>query len=336
MKLFPILALASIVFVSSASLVVAQTVTPVTSPAPRPEQTIQEATQDDPSLLDVQIQELVELSQLEAKSQATESQSLATPSAEVEQKIQEKRDEDITEPTSKQKSVLAAYLDEHPPEPLSWNNFIQHAIRGAIENGLPANIVVLILLFPVITSIIAFSRHIIGLKGFGVYTPAVLSVALVSTGIATGLVVFATILLAGLISKTVLRRFRMSYLPRTAFLLWGVSILTLLVLVIAANLGITTLLTLNIFPLLIIMLLAENFMESESFSSRKQALRLSVETVGLAIFCSLIIGAQTVQKWVILHPEISLLTVAVVNFAVSRYTGLRLLERIRFQSILEK
>lgn len=270
---------------------------------------------------------------------STESGKLASPSAEIVEKIQEKRDQDITETTGKQKSKLAAYLDEHPIDSLSWHNPMQHAIRKAIENGLAANIVVLMILFPVVTTIIAASRHVVGLKGFGIYTPAVLSIAFLSTGIPTGVVIFVTVLLSAMISRSVVKKLRLPYLPRTAMLLWGVSLISLLVLVGASMFPVPrifSILSVSIFPLLIIILLTENFMESQLFSSQKEAWRLTSETLLIAILCSTFISMESVQQFVILQPELTFLIVAFLNLLLGRYTGLRLLEYLRFKTILEK
>ncbi len=114
---------------------------------------------------------------LEATAEATLSAEVATPSAEVEEaspsakveeKIQEKTQKDITETTGEVKSKLAQYLDENPLEPLNPFNFVQHAIRRAVDAGVPANMLVLLLLFPIVASFIAISRHILGLRGCGV------------------------------------------------------------------------------------------------------------------------------------------------------------------------
>ena len=260
----------------------------------------------------------------------------ASPSAEVVQKIQEKKDQDITETTSKQRSKLFALLEDNPPGPLSWHNFMQHGLRQAVLNGLAANIVVLILLFPLITSIIAASRHLIGLKGFGVYAPAVLSVAFVSTGIITGLSMFITVLVTALISRAAVKKLRLQYLPRTAMLLWGVSVAVLVLLAATSIFGLTTFLTINIFPLLIIMLLTENFMETQLMSSQSQAVRLTLETVLIAIVCSLLISLDSVQTFVLLNPELTIATVALFNVIVGKYSGLRFLEYFRFRSIIER
>ncbi|MGD9129741.1 MAG: 7TM domain-containing protein [Candidatus Woesebacteria bacterium] len=269
-------------------------------------------------------------------AEATESSKLSSPSAEVVEKIQKKKDEDITDPSSQQQSNLVQYLEQHPIGKLTWHNFLQHAIRNSIEKGLPANIIVLLILFPTIASIIAASRHIIGLRGFGIYIPAVLSVAFVSTGIITGTSIFLAVLLAATLSRKIIKKFKMPYLPRTAMLLWGVSIIILAILIISSNFDKFSLLTLNIFPLLIIMLLTENFMETQLFTSQREAFTLTLETLLIAILCSLIIGMEEIRQFVILKPELTLIGVAVINYIISKYTGLRLLEYIRFGSLLNK
>lgn len=312
------------------------------TPLPVAAQTIQDAIQDTiqeaPSLLtaDLEVVDPSEVAESTDSAEATDSSRLASPSAEVVERIREKTEEDITQPTETQKSKLASYLDENPPGPLSWHNALQYAIRNSVEKGLPANIVVLILLFPVITMVIAASRHVIGLEGFGIYIPAVLSVAFVSTGLTTGVVTFAAVLLAGVLSRKVVRRLRMPYLPRTAMLLWSVSFIMLLLLISAALLNLVSLLSINIFPLLIIMLLTENFMETQLFTSQKKAIRLTFETLLIASLLGFFIGLESVQRFVIVHPEITLLSVFALNLAIGRFKGLRFLEYFRFRSLLER
>ncbi len=119
-------------------------------------------------------------------------------------------------------------------------------------------------------------------------------------------------------------------------LLWAVSILILGLLILSAMVGFKSLLAINIFPLLITMLLSENFMETQLFNSQKEAIRLTLETLFIAIFCSIFISLEGVQQFVLLRPELTLIAIAFINTALGRYSGLRLIEYIRFQSILEK
>jgi hypothetical protein len=275
---------------------------------------------------------------LEATPLASASAETASPSAEIAAKIEQKEEKDITQTTPQVKSRLARILDDNPIGPLSWNNFIQQAIRRAVDGGVPANILVLLLLFPVIASFIAVSRHFIGLEGFGVYIPAVLAVALLSTGIISGLSLFIVIILVATIGRDVVKRLRLQYLPRTAVVLWAVSIAVFGVLLISPFLirvGID-LITLSIFPILVLILLSENFIDAQLSSTQSRALQLMAETIVLAVMSALFVRTQFVQDFVILHPEITILAVLLIDLAVGKYTGLRVTEYLRFKSIIDR
>lgn len=269
-------------------------------------------------------------------SASTVSGSLSSPSAEVEEKIQEKKDKDLTDTGGKQKSELAIFLDQNPPQPLAWNNFLQHAIRSAVGSGVPANVIVLTLLFPVAAALIAASRHIIGLKGFGIYIPTVLSVAFVSTGIIPGIIIFAAITIMALVFNKLIKKIRIPYLPRTALLLWTISVGIFGLLMLAPVLHVTNLMTVNIFPILILMLLSENFLDAQSKSKESQALALTIETIILASISSWLLNWDFLQKVALKEPELLLLVTALSSLIIGKFSGLRVSERLRFRDIIEE
>jgi len=269
-------------------------------------------------------------------AEGTPAASLASPSAAVVEKVREKKDQDITDPGGKQKSKLAQFLDDNPPEPLSWNNFMQHGIRYAVSNGVGANTIVLILLFPLIASLIAASRHIIGLRGFGIYTPAVLSVALVSTGLFEGVIIFGAIATTAVIANHFIRNLKLSYLPRTGLLLSIISLGIFGVLVLSPALNVVSLLTVNIFPILILVLLSENFLDAQSKTKQSDAIALTAETLGLAFISGLILQWEAMQKFVLLEPELFAIGIMSLNIIIGKFVGLRISERLRFHSIIEE
>lgn len=130
---------------------------------------------------------------------------------------------DITQSTLEVKGKLEKVLDDNPAGPLSWKNFFRHAAGSAVEHGVPVNTVVLILLFPLVVAIVAASRHLVGMRGVGILTPALLSVALLATGVWSGVLLFLVILLVTTSARILLKRLKMQYLPRLALLLWTVS-----------------------------------------------------------------------------------------------------------------
>ena len=272
------------------------------------------------------------LSALLASESATASQA-----AKVEEKIQQKSETDITETQGAVKSRLAQYLDDNPIGGLTPFNFIQHAIRRAVNQGVPANMLVLMLLFPVIASLIAVSRHVIGLQGFGVYTPAVLAVAFVSTGISTGILLFIIIIIGAIIGKTLLQYFKLQYLPRTALLLWMVSLLVFTFLLLSPYVvSFFNLVAVGIFPILVLILLSENFIGSQLSVNYSRLFELTLETLVLAIGSALLMRMNLTQEFVILHPEATILVVAILDYAVGKYTGLRIAEYFRFKPIMDE
>lgn len=271
-----------------------------------------------------------------ASAEATAEASLASPSAETIEKIKEKKDEDITESTGEQKSKLVKYLEQNPIEEPGLTNILQQAIRNAVSEGVPPNVIVLILLFPLVSSFIAASRHIIGLRGFGIYIPAVLSVALVSTGVIEGTIMFLAIIAVALPAKKILARFKLPYLPRTAILLWFVSLAILAVQLLAPFLGMVTLMTVNIFPIMILVLLAENFLDAQARTKPADAIALTIETLGLAFLSGLLLKWEALQKLALLQPELLILASLAINLMVGKFIGLRVSEYFRFRSLMEE
>jgi len=269
--------------------------------------------------------------------EASQSANSASPSAEIEQKIQEQKDKDITNTSGQTKNILVAYLDDNPPEPLSWNNFLEHAVRYAVKQGVQPNVIVLVILFPLVATLIAASRHIIGLRGFGIYIPAVLSVALVSTGVFEGTIIFLAIIITAYFSKQLIAKTKLPYLPRTGLLIWTISIALLLLLLFIAPLAdLVNLMSVNIFPILILILLSENFIDAQVRTKPSDAIALALETIGLAFICGLILKSETLRKFTLLEPELLLVTTAMINVIAGKFVGLRLSERLRFRSIIEE
>jgi len=267
------------------------------------------------------------------ENQATESAE-ATSAGQLE--IEEVVKEDITERTSPVKGKLEGYLAEKSVEVLRWNNFIQIGIRQAVDQGVSANTIVLVLLFPLVALMIASGRHLLGLTGFGIFVPAMLSVAFVATGIRVGMILFLVIWLLATISRKITKRLKMQYLPRMALLMWFISVGVLAVLLGAVNVNLGELSAVSIFPILILMLLSENFIEVQVGKSKREAFRVTMQTMIMAIGAAVVLKLDFVQKLVLLNPEIYLALVAVMNVYVGKYVGLRLLENFKFKSLLKK
>ena len=93
---------------------------------------------------------------------------------------------------------------------------------------------------------------------------------------------------------------------------------------------------LSIFPLLILILLAENFIEVQMSKSQREAMELTVESLVMAVGASAVVSLEVVQRLVLSYPEWYVISVAAFNIFVGRYVGLRLLELVKFRELLRK
>jgi len=253
-----------------------------------------------------------------------------------ERQIQKVTEQDITERTSPVKGRLEGYLSQKQPGELDWKNFLQIAIRQAVDKGVSANTIVLVLLFPLVAGLIAAGRHLLGFQGFGIFVPAMLAVALVATGIKVGLTLFMVIYLTANVARKITQKLKLQYLPRMALLMWFISLGVLGVLLGAVNVeAVSSLSAASIFPILILMLLTENFIEVQTGKSRHEAANLILQTLIIAVATAFLLRLDVIQRFVLLNPELFLALVAAFDWYVGKYVGLRALEWVKFRKLVK-
>lgn len=243
---------------------------------------------------------------------------------------------DITQKSSESLGPLETLLKEQKPGPAWPFNPVKHAIRGTVAAGVPANTLVLLLLLPIVTFVIAFSRNVVGIRGFGIFLPAALSVVLVATGPVVGIGLFLVIVAVSTVVRMLLRKLKvkLQYLPRMSFILWAVVLAVLVVLFMAPVLNFPALANVSIFAVLVLILLAEEFNRAQLGKSAKTAANLTFETLVLSLISYGFLVLQPLRAYVLLNPEIALLLTAVADLALGKYTGLRVMEYYRFRKLI--
>jgi len=243
---------------------------------------------------------------------------------------------DITQKSTESLGPLELLLKNQKLGPAWPFNPIKYAIRGAVASGVPANTIVLLLLLPIVTFVIAFSRNVVGIRGFGIFLPAALSVVFVATGPVVGIGLFLVIVAVSTAIRLLLRKLKLKlqYLPKMSFILWAVVLGVLGVLFMAPLLNFSALANVSIFAVLILILLAEDFSRVQLGKSAKTAVNLTFETLILSAISYLFLTLQPLRAYVLLNPEISLLLVAAADLILGKYTGLRVMEFYRFRKLI--
>jgi hypothetical protein len=244
---------------------------------------------------------------------------------------------DITEKSVETLGPLEELLKKQTVSNVWPFNPVKYAIRSSVASGVPANTIVLLLLLPIVAFIIAFTRNVIGIRGFGIFLPAALSVVFVATGPIVGIGLFLVIVIVSTAMRLILRKLKvkLQYLPRMAFILWAVVLGVLGVLFLAPVLKFSDLANVSIFAVLFLVLLAEDFTRVQLGKSVKTALNLTFETLILSLISFLFLTFQPLQRYVLLNPEISLILIAGADLLLGKYTGLRVMEFYRFRKLIK-
>lgn len=245
---------------------------------------------------------------------------------------------DITQSTEEAREPLEILLQEQDLGQLSPLNFIRYAIHSAVEKGVPVNTIALLLLLPLIATIIAAARHIVGIRGFGILLPAALSVVFVAIGPVVGIGLFILIVVFSTLLRIILRKLRikLQYLPRMALMLWFVVLGVLTILFLAPLAQIPGITSVSIFPVLVTVLLAEDFSKVQSGKSARTAIGLATETLVLSLISYVFLTTKALQEFALLNTEVLVIGVAAADFILGKYSGLRFLEYWRFRKLLSR
>lgn len=212
---------------------------------------------------------------------------------------------------------------------------LARGVDFALRSGVPEKTMILVLALPIVVTLVSFARQVIGFRVFGIYLPSILTIIFLDIGIQYGLILFVTIILLGTLMRFVLQKYRLLYLPRMAITLTVIALGMVMFLVLSGYFDFTHIAQATVFSMLLMIILAEKFIEAEIEKGLPETIKLTLETLIISIGATLLVRWPLLQNFLILHPE-SILAVVIFNLAVGRWTGLRIREYIRFNDVINK
>lgn len=280
-----------------------------------------------------QIRILPTSAQEELEDELATDSAEGSPSAEEIAELERIAEEDVTRPDepASRDEVLDLFA-RRPAESLTPFNFAAYFIQESVKAGVPSRTIILILLLPMLATIIAFIRHVVGLPSIGLLVPIALSITLLSTGITAGLILLASIILGSTFARILLKKLRIMQLPKMALSMFIVSIVILTAITVSAMAGILVVRQLSIFPVLLLILLSEQIISVQVERSFQEMLVITLVTFALGVVGFVVLSAQIIRDTFLLYPELIFLLIP-INILIGRYFGLRLLEYFRFTSI---
>lgn len=256
----------------------------------------------------------------------------ATPSATPS--VAEKKD--VTKPETKtdRERMLELFAKNRSLNGFNLFNFTAYGVQYAVREGVPANTIILILLLPLLATVVVFFRYIIGWSGLGILVPIALSITLLSTGLGTGFVLLATILLVSFIARIILKRIRIMQLPKLALSMLLVAVSIIITLTIGTSTKIFSVQDISIFPILLLVLLSDRVVALFLERSLREVVTITAVTLILGITGYFLLSWSALRTVIIIYPEFILLVIP-VNILMGRYFGLRVTEYVRFRPIRE-
>jgi len=202
-----------------------------------------------------------------------------------------------------------------------------------IEGGVPKDTIIVLLMFPIIASFIVAARQIVGIKAFGIYAPLIITFTFLEVNIKYGFAIFIMALLVASLTRFVLKKFSILYLPKMALIL-SITVMTMFFILIEAILNNRTILVnLPIYQILIIITLVEKFINVQIEKVYRTAIVLSVETLILSSLGYYIISNDWIRELVFNNPLIVILFFIII-ILLGKYDGLRINEYIRFRKLI--
>jgi len=221
-------------------------------------------------------------------------------------------------------------LNQSVYEDLSWwRHLVVAAWARGVRAQVPLQALTLILVLPVIAAIIVVVRTVIGIETFGTFAPVIVSLAFLTTGLRWGAAIFAVIVGVGAFVRALLRQVRLQLVARLAILIAVVAGIMAGLTVIGASFGIGALMNISIFPMVIMSNVIESFYTSQAEFGTREAVRLTVNTLGLSALCYVTVEMTQLQSLLLACPELLLGAIA-IDVGLGKWRGLRLLEYARF------
>jgi hypothetical protein len=222
-----------------------------------------------------------------------------------------------------------------PPSSGQWAGRPRHVLDILDLTRLPLEVhqvLSLILLLPLGALVTSIFRTMIGIRTFGTFTPALIALSFVFADWRTGVLVFATVLALGLVSRAFLERLKLLMVPRLSVVLTLVVLLIVFLVSVLDYCGLTPSAQAVLLPMVILTMTVERFYLTTEEDGARFAVQLLGGTVLVASCCFLVLCWNRVGRMLLAYPEMHLFTLAALVL-VGRYTGYRLSELWRFRDL---
>ena len=189
-------------------------------------------------------------------------------------------------------------------------------------------------IFPLAILVIVLIRNVVGILTMGTFTPMLIALALVKTGLVPGLICFSIILAVGLLLRSVLSRLNLLLVPRISAVVIFVILMMQLMTILGYRFSVDIGLSAVFFPIIIMAWIIERASITWEEEGSSNALREVFFSVIAAIITYAIISNEVIRHIMFVFNELNLVILFIVML-LGTYTGYRLTELKRFAPLVK-
>ncbi|RLA05379.1 MAG: hypothetical protein DRQ60_04315 [Gammaproteobacteria bacterium] len=194
------------------------------------------------------------------------------------------------------------------------------------------NVYRLLLMLPIGALVVVCFRTFIGVSTFGTFMPILIALAFRETQLLWGLLSFSVIVMIGLFIRFYLERLMLLLVPRLTSILIIVLILMLVISLVSNLLGLERVLSVALFPMVILAMTIERMSITWEEHGAREALYQGLGSLLVASVGYLLMSNEDLTYLMFVFPEM-LLVLLGLSLWMGRYTGYRLTELWRFRAL---
>ena len=192
-----------------------------------------------------------------------------------------------------------------------------------------------LIMIPVGVLLVLLIRSLVGMETLGTFTPVLIALAFRETEVIWGVLLFTFITAIGLSVRGYLEHLKLQLLARLSVVLTFVVIMMALISLLTYKLGLSTGLSVALFPMVILTMVIERVSIVWEERGGTQSLKVAIGTLVAAIFCHLLMVWKPLVYFVFTFPGVLLILAAVMVF-MGHYRGYRVMELVRFRAMTEE
>jgi hypothetical protein len=190
----------------------------------------------------------------------------------------------------------------------------------------------ILLTVPIGALLLVIMRNLIGVKTFGTFMPVLVALAFRETRLIWGVVLFTTIVAAGLIIRFYLERLKLLVVPRLAAVLVVVVLLMAFISILSHHFELDPGLSVALFPMVILTMTIERMCIVWEERGSLEALQQGIGSLAVAALAYLLMSNNYVEHVMFVFPELLLVLLGIV-LLIGKYSGYRVTELRRFRAM---